>query len=225
VFDLVGNNMPVFFIQDANKFPDLVHAIKPMPDNEMPQASAAHDTFWDFASLLPEITHMLMWVLSDRALPRSYRMMEGFGVHTFRWINAHGEARFIKWHWRPALGTASLVWDETQKLAGKDPDFNRRDLWEAIEMGDFPEYELCVQMIDESREHDFDFDILDATKLWPECDVPLMKVGKMFSTEIRTTFSPRPNRSPFIRAMSCPASTLPTIRCCRGGCSRTPTPS
>ena len=179
VFDLVGNNMPIFFIQDANKFPDLVHAIKPMPDNEMPQASAAHDTFWDFASLMPELAHMLMWVLSDRALPRSYRMMEGFGVHTFRWINEAGEARFIKWHWRPTLGTASLVWDETQKLAGKDPDFNRRDLWEAIEMGAYPEYELCVQMIDESQEHDFDFDILDATKIWPEVDVPLMKVGKM----------------------------------------------
>jgi len=179
VFDLVGNNMPVFFIQDGIKFPDLVHAIKPMPDNEMPQASAAHDTFWDFASLMPELTHMLMWVLSDRALPRSYRMMEGFGVHTFRWVNESGEARFIKWHWRPTLGTASLVWDETQKIAGKDPDFNRRDLWEAIEMGDYPEWELCVQMIEESQEHDFDFDILDATKIWPESDVPLMKVGKM----------------------------------------------
>jgi catalase len=179
VFDLVGNNMPIFFIQDGIKFPDLVHAIKPMPDNEMPQASAAHDTFWDFASLMPEIAHMLMWVLSDRALPRSYRMMEGFGVHTFRWINEAGEARFIKWHWRPTLGTASLVWDETQKLAGKDPDFNRRDLWEAIDMGDYPEYELCVQMIEEHQEHDFDFDILDATKIWPEADVPLMKVGKM----------------------------------------------
>ena len=179
VFDLVGNNMPVFFIQDANKFPDLVHAIKPMPDSETPQASAAHDTFWDFASLMPELTHMLMWVLSDRAIPRSYRMMEGFGVHTFRWVNEGGEARFVKWHWRPSLGTASLVWDETQKIAGKDPDFNRKDLWEAIEMGDYPEWELCVQMIEESREHDFDFDILDATKLWPEADVPLTRVGKM----------------------------------------------
>jgi catalase len=179
VFDLVGNNMPVFFIQDANKFPDLVHAIKPMPDNEMPQASAAHDTFWDFASLMPELAHMLMWVLSDRALPRSYRTMEGFGVHTFRWVNETGEARFIKWHWRPTLGTMSLAWDETQKLAGKDPDFNRRDLWEAIEMGDYPEFEMCVQMIEEKDEHSFDFDILDATKLWPESKVPLMKVGKM----------------------------------------------
>ena len=179
VFDLVANNMPVFFMQDAMKFPDMVHAIKPEPDHDMPQASAAHDTFWDFASLFPEITHMLMWILSDRALPRSYRMMEGFGVHTFRWVNAKGEGRFIKWHWRPVLGTASLVWDETQKIAGKNSDFNRQDLWEAIEMGDFPEFELCVQMIEESQEHDFDFDILDATKIWPESDVPLMKVGKM----------------------------------------------
>jgi catalase len=179
VFDLVGNNMPVFFIQDANKFPDLVHAIKPMPDNEMPQASAAHDTFWDFVSLMPETTHMLMWVLSDRALPRSYRMMEGFGVNTFRWVDAEGAGRFIKWHWRPALGTASLVWDETQKIAGKDPDFNRRDLWEAIEEGDYPEWELCVQVIEEKDEHAFDFDVLDATKIWPEADVPLMRVGKM----------------------------------------------
>ena len=179
VFDLVGNNMPVFFIQDGHKFPDLVHAIKPMPDNEMPQASAAHDTFWDFASLMPEASHMLMWVLSDRALPRSYRMMEGFGVHTFRWVDDRGDGRFIKWHWRPLLGTASLVWDETQKIAGKDPDFNRRDLWEAIEMGDYPEYELCVQVLDEKDEHRFDFDILDATKIWPEADVPLTRVGKM----------------------------------------------
>jgi catalase len=178
-FDLVGNNMPVFFIQDGIKFPDLVHSIKPEPHNEMPQASAAHDTFWDFISLMPESAHMIMWVLSDRALPRSYRMMEGFGVHTFRFINEQGQSRFIKWHWRPKLGTASLVWDETQKIAGKDPDFNRRDLWEAIEMGDFPEYELCVQMIDEEDEHAFDFDILDATKIWPEALVPLKKVGRM----------------------------------------------
>ncbi len=179
VFDLVGNNMPVFFIQDAMKFPDLVHAIKPEPDHEMPQASAAHDTFWDFASLMPEISHMLMWILSDWALPRSYRTMEGFGVNTFRFVNAKGEGRFIKWHWKPVLGASSMVWDETQKVWGKNTDFNREDLWEAIEMGDYPEFELAVQMIEESREHDFDFDILDATKLWPESDVPLMKIGKM----------------------------------------------
>src|SRR5690606_19032270 len=145
-YDLVGNNMPVFFIQDAIKFPDLVHAIKPEPHNEVPQASAAHDNFWDFASLTPETTHMLMWVLSDRALPRSYRMMQGFGVHTFQFFNAQGKGRFVKFHWIPKLGTHSLVWDETQKLAGKDPDFNRRDLWDAIENGDFPEWELGVQI-------------------------------------------------------------------------------
>jgi catalase len=178
-FELVGNNMPVFFIQDGIKFPDLVHAIKPEPHNQMPQASAAHDTFWDFISLMPESAHMIMWVLSDRALPRSYRMMDGFGVHTFRWVNEKGEARFIKWHWRSALGPSSLVWDETQKIAGKDPDFNRRDLWDAIEAGQFPEFELCVQMIEEKQEHDFDFDILDPTKIWPESEVPLLKVGKM----------------------------------------------
>jgi catalase len=178
-FDLVGNNMAPFFIQDGIKFPDLVHAIKPEPHNEMPQASAAHDTFWDFISLMPESAHMIMWVLSDRALPRSYRMMDGFGVHTFRWINEQGQSRFIKWHWRSTLGNAALVWDETQKIAGKDPDFNRRDLWENIEMGNYPEYELCVQMIEESEEHNFDFDILDATKLWPEELVPLRKVGRM----------------------------------------------
>jgi catalase len=178
-FDLVGNNMPVFFIQDGIKFPDLVHSIKPEPHNEMPQASAAHDTFWDFISLMPESAHMIMWVLSDRALPRSYRMMEGFGVHTFRWINERGHARFIKWHWRPILGTASLVWDETQKIAGKDPDFNRRDLWEAIEMGNYPEFELAVQILEEADEHKFDFDILDATKLWPEELVPVRMIGRM----------------------------------------------
>ncbi|MDL2343442.1 catalase [Deinococcus sp. MIMF12] len=178
-WDLVGNNMPVFFIQDAVKFPDLVHAVKPEPHHQMPQASAAHDTFWDFISLMPETAHNVMWVLSDRALPRSYRMMEGFGVHTFRFVNAEGKARFVKFHWRPVLGTASLVWDEAQKIAGKDPDFNRRDLWEAIEKGDFPEYELGVQIVEEEDEHRFDFDLLDATKIIPENEVPVRIVGKM----------------------------------------------
>ncbi|WP_162052475.1 catalase [Pontibacter pamirensis] len=178
-YDLVGNNIPVFFIQDANKFADLVHAIKPDPDNEMPQASAAHDTFWDFASLMPEINHMIMWVLSDRAIPRSFRMMDGFGVHTFRFINEAGKARFIKFHWRSKLGSHSLVWDEAQKLAGKDPDWLRRDLWEAIEMGDFPEFELSVQIVEEEDEFKFDFDLLDATKIIPEELVPLRPIGKM----------------------------------------------
>ncbi|SIR40588.1 catalase [Pontibacter lucknowensis] len=178
-YDLVGNNMPVFFIQDGNKFPDLVHAIKPMPDNEMPQASAAHDTFWDFASLMPESTHMLMWVLSDRAIPRSFRMMEGFGVHTFRFINDEGKATFVKFHWRSTLGANSLVWDEAQKLAGKDPDWLRRDLWDAIEMGDYPEFELSVQLVPEEDEFKYDFDLLDATKIIPEELVPRRPVGKM----------------------------------------------
>lgn len=178
-FDLVGNNIPVFFIQDALKFPDLVHAVKPEPHNEMPQAAAAHDTFWDFISLVPESMHMIMWVLSDRALPRSYRMMEGFGVHTFRLVNTQGQARFVKFHWKPVLGVHSLVWDEAQKIAGQDPDFNRRDLWEAIAMGDYPEFEFGVQMIEEEDEGKFDFDILDATKLWPEEIVPVRLIGKL----------------------------------------------
>lgn len=178
-YDLVGNNMAPFFIQDGIKFPDLVHAIKPEPDHEMPQATAAHDSFWDFASLMPELSHMIMWVLSDRGIPRSFRMMEGFGTHTFRWINEAGKSTFVKLHWRPLLGTHSLVWDEAQKLSGKDPDWLRRDLWEAIEMGDYPEYELCVQLIDEKDEHKFDFDLLDPTKIVPEELVPLEKVGKM----------------------------------------------
>ena len=178
-FDLVGNNIPVFFIQDAIKFPDLVHSIKPEPHNEIPQASAAHDTFWDFVASVPESAHMIMWLLSDRAIPRSLRMMQGFGVNTFRFVNAQGKGRFIKWHWTPKLGVHQLVWDEAQKLAGKDPDFHRRDLWDAIEMGDYPEYELGVQMIEEEDEHNFDFDVLDPTKIWPEELVPVMPVGKM----------------------------------------------
>lgn len=178
-YDLVGNNMPVFFIQDAIKFPDLVHAIKPEPHHEMPQASAAHDNFWDFISLMPESLHMIMWVLSDRALPKSYATMEGFGVHTFRLINEAGKSHFCKIHWKPLAGVHSLVFDEAARLAGKDPDFNRRDLWDAIEQGNFPEYELGFQIIREEEEFDFDFDILDATKLWPEELVPVQRVGKL----------------------------------------------
>ncbi|MCW2567533.1 MAG: Catalase [Mycobacterium sp.] len=178
-FDIVGNNIPVFFIQDGIKFPDFVHAVKPEPHREIPQASSAHDTFWDFVSLQPESMHMIMWVMSDRALPRSYRMMQGFGVHTFRFVNAEGRSTFVKFHWRPELGTHSLVWDETQKIAGKDPDFNRRDLFEAIDTGHFPTYELCVQLVEEGRENDFDFDLLDPTKIIPEEQVPLQAIGKM----------------------------------------------
>ncbi len=178
-YDLVGNNMPVFFIQDAIKFPDLVHAVKPEPHNEIPQAASAHDTFWDFISLMPESTHMIMWVMSDRAIPRSLRMMEGFGVHTFRLINDKGISHFVKFHWKPLLGVHSVAWDEAQNISGKDSDFHRRDLWEAIENGDFPEWELGVQVVAEKDEHKFDFDLLDPTKLIPEEIVPVQLIGKM----------------------------------------------
>ncbi|HEX3910100.1 MAG TPA: catalase [Solirubrobacteraceae bacterium] len=178
-YDLVGNNMPVFFIQDGIKFPDFVHAVKPEPRNEIPQAASAHDTLWDFVSLQPETMHMMMWLMSDRALPRSYRMMQGFGVHTFRLVNAEGQGTFVKFHWRPALGTHSLVWDEAQKIAGADPDFNRRDLWDSIEAGDYPTWDLGVQLVPEEQENDFDFDLLDATKLIPEEEVPLRIVGRL----------------------------------------------
>lgn len=178
-YDLVGNNMPVFFIQDSIKFPDLVHALKPEPHHEMPQASSAHDTFWDFVSLMPESTHMLMWLMSDRAIPRSYRMMEGFGVHTFRLVNSHGQSTFVKFHWKPKLGLHSMAWDEAEKLAGRDPDFHRRDLWDAIDSGHFPEWELGVQLIDAGRAAELDFDLLDATKLIPEELVPVLPIGRM----------------------------------------------
>jgi catalase len=178
-YDLVGNNMPVFFIQDAIKFPDLIHAVKPEPHNEIPQASSAHDTFWDFVSLTPESTHMVMWLMSDRALPRSLGMMEGFGVHTYRLVNAAGEATFVKFHWKPLAGAHSLVWDEAQKLAGKDADFNRRDMWESIERGDFFEWELGVQLFSEDDADRFPFDVLDPTKLVPEELVPVVRIGKM----------------------------------------------
>ena len=178
-FDLVGNNMPVFFIQDAHKFPDLIHAVKPEQDNEMPQAASAHDTFYDFISLMPESAHMMMWLMSDRALPRSLRMMEGFGVHTFRFVNAEGISHFVKFHWKPLLGVHSVAWDEAQNISGKDSDFHRRDLWNAIETGAFPEWELGVQIIPESDEHKYDFDLLDATKLVPEELVPVTLIGRM----------------------------------------------
>lgn len=178
-FDLVGNNIPVFFIQDAVKFPDLVHAVKPEPHHEMPQAASAHDTFWDFISLMPESMHMVMWIMSDRAIPRSFRMMEGFGVHTFRFVNEKGKARFVKFHWKPLLGVHSVVWDEAQKISGQDPDFLRRDLWESIENGDYPEWELGVQIVDEKDEHAFDFDLLDPTKLIPEELVAVKRIGKL----------------------------------------------
>ncbi|WP_212006186.1 catalase [Chitinophaga sp. HK235] len=178
-YDLVGNNMPVFFIQDAMKFPDFVHAVKPEPHNEIPQAASAHDTFWDFISLAPESMHMIMWVMSDRAIPRSYRMMEGFGVHTFRLINAAGKGCFVKFHWKPLLGVHSVTWEEAQLISGKDPDFHRRDLWNAIESGYYPEYELGIQIIQEEDEHNFPFDLLDPTKIIPEEMVAVKRIGKM----------------------------------------------
>ena len=178
-WDLVGNNMPVFFIQDAMKFPDLVHAVKPEPHHAMPQAASAHDTFWDFVSLSPETMHTVMWLMSDRAIPRSFRMMEGFGVHTYRLVNSAGESKFVKFHWKPKLGTHSLVWDEAVKISGADPDFNRRDLWEAIEAGEFPEWELGLQVFSEEEAEGWTFDILDSTKLVPEELVPVRIVGRM----------------------------------------------
>ena len=178
-WDLVGNNMPVFFIQDPMKFPDLIHAVKPEPHHGMPQAASAHDTFWDFISLMPESTHTVMWLMSDRAIPRSYRMMQGFGVHSFRLVNDQGKSVFCKFHWKPLLGTHSLVWDEAVKISGADPDFHRRDLWEAIEAGEYPEWELSFQIFTEEQAERFSFDILDPTKIIPEELVPLTPVGRM----------------------------------------------
>lgn len=179
VFDLVGNNIPVFFIQDAMKFPDLIHAVKMEPDRGYPQAASAHDTFWDFISLMPESIHMAMWAMSDRAIPRSLRMMEGFGIHTFRFIDAENRSTFVKFHWRPRLGTAAVLWDEAVKISGADPDFHRRDLYEAIEKGDFPEWELSVQAFDQAQADKLPFDVLDPTKLIPEEIIPLTPIGKM----------------------------------------------
>ncbi len=178
-FDLVGNNIPIFFIQDAMKFPDLVHSVKMEADRGYPQAASAHDTFWDFVSLMPETTHMLLWAMSDRGIPRSFRMMEGFGVHTFKLVNAQGKSTFVKFHWRPTIGSQSLVWDEAVKIAGADQDFHRRDLFQAIESGDFPEWELALQIFDEKTAARLPFDVLDATKLIPEEVVPLEVVGKL----------------------------------------------
>ncbi|MCZ8015749.1 MAG: catalase [Limnobacter sp.] len=178
-WDLVGNNIPVFFVQDAMKFPDLVHAVKMEPDRGFPQAASAHDTFWDFISLTPESMHMIMWAMSDRTLPRSLRMIEGFGVHSFRLINKQGKSTFVKFHWRPKLGLQSTVWDEAVKIAGADPDFHRRDLFEAITHGHFPEWELAVQLFTAEQAERFPFDHLDATKLIPEELVPLKVIGRM----------------------------------------------
>ncbi|ACI54759.1 Catalase [Rhizobium leguminosarum bv. trifolii WSM2304] len=178
-WDLVGNNIPVFFIQEAIKFPDLVHSVKPEPDRQFPQAQSAHDNFWDFISLTPESMHMIMWVMSDRAIPRSFRFMEGFGVHTFRFVNAADESTFVKFHWKPKLGLQSVAWNEAVKINGADPDFHRRDLWQSIQSGNFPEWELCVQLFDQDFADTFDFDILDPTKIIPEEILPVKPIGRL----------------------------------------------
>ena len=178
-WDLVGNNIPVFFIQDAIKFPDVIHSVKPEPDRQFPQAQSAHDNFWDFITLTPESMHMIMWVMSDRAIPRSFRFMEGFGVHTFRFVNAADESTFVKFHWKPKLGLQSVAWNEAVKINGADPDFHRRDLWQAIQSGNFPEWELCVQLFDQDFADTFDFDILDPTKLIPEEILPVKPIGRL----------------------------------------------
>jgi catalase len=178
-WDIVGNNMPVFFIQDAIKFPDLIHAVKEEPDCAFPQAQSAHDNFWDFISLTPESMHMVMWVMSDRAIPRSFRFMEGFGVHTFRLVNAKNESTFVKFHWKPKLGLQSVVWNEAVKINGADPDFHRRDLWTAIKTGNFPEWELRLQLFDQKFADSFEFDVLDPTKIIPEEMLPPVPVGRL----------------------------------------------
>ena len=205
-WDLVGNNIPVFFIQDAMKFPDLVHSVKMEPDRGFPQAASAHDTFWDFISLTPEAMHMIMWAMSDRAIPRSLRMMEGFGIHSFRLVNAKGESTFAKFHWRPKLGLQSTVWDEAVKIAGADPDFHRRDLFEAIQRGDCPEWEFGVQLFTEKEAEKFPFDHLDATKLIPEELVPLQIVGRMVLDRWPDNFFAETEQVAF-----CPANIVPGI--------------
>jgi catalase len=205
-FDLVGNNIPVFFIQDAMKFPDLIHAVKIEPDRGFPQAASAHDTFWDFISLMPESLHMIMWVMSDRAIPRSLRMMEGFGIHTFRLVNEAGESHFVKFHWRPKLGNSSVLWDEAVKISGADPDFHRRDLWNAIAGGDFPEFELGLQIFDQDFADRFQFDVLDATKVIPEELVPVEMVGKMVLNRNPDNFFAETEQVAF-----CPSHIVPGI--------------
>lgn len=205
-FDLVGNNVPVFFIQDAIKFPDFVHAVKPEPHNEIPTGASAHDTFWDFVSLVPESAHAVIWAMSDRAIPRSLRVIQGFGVHTFRFINAEGKGRFVKFHFTPKQGVLSLVWDEAQKLAGKDPDFHRRDLWDAIEAGNYPEWEFGVQIVEEEDEHNFDFDLLDPTKIIPEELVPITPLGKLVLNRNPDNFFAETEQVAF-----CPAHIVPGI--------------
>ncbi|MCX7178208.1 MAG: catalase, partial [Proteobacteria bacterium] len=205
-WDLVGNNVPVFFIQDAIKFPDLIHAAKMESDRGYPQAATAHDTFWDFISLMPESSHMLMWIMSDRTLPRSLVTMEGFGVHTFRLLNAAGKSTFVKFHWKPKAGVQSTIWDETVKIAGADPDFQRRDLFERIGRGDYPEWELGLQLFDEAFANAQPYDVLDATKLIPEEVLPIRKVGRMVLDRYPDNFFAETEQSAF-----CPANIVPGI--------------
>jgi catalase len=205
-WDLVGNNIPVFFIQDAIKFPDLVHAVKMEPDRGFPQAATAHDTFWDYMSLTPEAMHMVMWAMSDRTIPRSLRMMEGFGIHTFRLLDKDGKSTFVKFHWRPKLGLQSTVWDEALKIAGADPDFHRRDLFEAIQNGDFPEWELAVQLFTQEEADKFPFDHLDATKIIPEETVPLKVIGHMVLDRWPDNFFAETEQVAF-----CPSHVVPGI--------------
>jgi len=206
VWDLVGNNIPVFFIQDAVQFPDLVHSIKPEPNNEIPQAATAHSTFWDFVSLVPESAHMLMWIMSPRTLPRSLSTMEGFGIHTFRLVNKQGKSRFVKFHWKPKKGVFSTGWDESQKIAGKDGDYQRRDLWESILNEDFPEWELGLQIVEEEDENKFDFDLLDPTKIIPEELVPVRKVGRLVLNKNVDNFFAETEQAAF-----CPSHIVPGI--------------
>src|SRR6201747_497534 len=187
-WDLVGNNIPVFFIQDAIKFPDVIHSVKAEPDKEFPQAASAHDNFWDFVSLTPESMHMIMWVMSDRAIPRSFRFMEGFGVHTFRLVNAKDQSTFVKFHWKPKTGLQSVIWNEAVKINGADPDFHRRDLWNAIQSGNYPEWELGVQLFDDAFADSFDFDVLDATKLIPEDLIPVQPIGRLVLDRVVDNF-------------------------------------
>lgn len=205
-WDLVGNNIPVFFIQDAIKFPDLIHSVKMEADRAFPQAGSAHDTFWDFASLMPESTHMLMWAMSDRAIPRSYRMMQGFGIHTFRFVNDAGEPTFVKFHWKPKLGVQSTLWDEALKLQAADNDYHRRDLWEAIESGNFPEWELGVQLFDEGFANKLPYDVLDATKLIPEEILPVEVVGRLVLDRNPDNFFAETEQVAY-----CPANIVPGI--------------
>ena len=205
-FDIVGNDTPVFFIQDPIKFPDFVHAVKPEPHNEVPQGASAHDTLWDYVSLQPETLHNIMWAMSDRGIPRSYRTMEGFGIHTYRMVNAEGCSCFVRFHWKPLYGKASLLWEESNELMGRDPDFHRKDLWQAIEAGDFPEYELGLQIIAEEDAASFDFDILDATKLIPESLVPVRRIGRMVLDRNPDNFFTETEQSAF-----CPANIVPGI--------------